>query len=74
MTIVFVPSLIALLLSKADEKGSPLTELEVLDIRDNATAIYVDAEAPLSMSESRGYRDIDPENCWAEWLAFMSEG
>lgn len=51
MTIVFVPSLIALLLSKADEKGSPLTELEVLVIR-----------------------DIDPENCWAEWLAFMSEG
>ncbi|MBB3307113.1 hypothetical protein FHW71_003701 [Enterobacter sp. Sphag1F] len=43
MTIVFVPSLIALLLSKADEKGSPLTELEVLGIRDNATAISVDA-------------------------------
>ncbi|KNC11539.1 hypothetical protein AC790_13285 [Pantoea sp. RIT-PI-b] len=73
MTIVFVPSLISLLLSKAEEKGSPLTEEEVLVIRDNATAISVDAHTALSMSESRGYRDIDPEYCWAEWLAFRSD-
>lgn len=73
MTIVFIPSLISLLISKAEEKGSPLSEEEVLNIRDTATAIRLDAEAALSMIESRGYQDIDPENCWDEWIAFRKE-
>lgn len=73
MTIVFIPSLISLLVSKAEQKGSPLTEGEVLDIRDNATAIILDGEAALEVTERRGYRDIDPENCWDEWLAFRGE-
>lgn len=73
MTIVFIPSLISLLVSKAEQKGSPLTEDEVLDIRDNATAISLDGEAALGVTERRGYRDIDPENCWDEWLAFRGE-
>ena len=31
-----VPALVAVLLNKESEKGSPLTEQEVLEIRDNA--------------------------------------
>ena len=73
MTIVFVPPLIALLLSKEQEKGSRLTEEEVLSIRDDATAIIVDTEVALKMAEDRGYRDIDPDNCWAEWCNFKGE-
>ncbi|WP_343463523.1 hypothetical protein [Pantoea sp.] len=70
MTILFVPSLISLLVSKAEDKGSPLTEQEVLDIRDNATAIVTDPEGILAVAERRGYQDIDPEHCWEEWLDF----
>ena len=73
MSIIFVPPLITLLLSWESEKGSPLTEDEVNSIRDDATAISLDSETALAMAESRGYRDIDPENCWAEWLAFRSD-
>lgn len=69
MSIVFIPPLIALLLNKEREKGSPLTEDEVNNIRDNA-AISLDREAALAMAESRGYRDINPENCWEEWIEF----
>ncbi|ADU69472.1 conserved hypothetical protein [Pantoea sp. At-9b] len=74
MSIVFVPPLIALLLSKETEKGSPLTEDEVNSIRDNATAINVDSDIALAMAESRGYRDISPDNCWSEWSDFRNEG
>lgn len=70
MIVLFIPSLISLLVSKAEEKGSPLTEEEVLAIRDNATAIVTDAEGVLAMAERRGYQDIDPEHCWEEWLDF----
>lgn len=73
MSIVFVPPLITLLLNKENEKGSPLTEDEVNNIRDNATAIRLDSEAALAMAESRGYRDINPENCWAEWSDFRKD-
>jgi len=68
--VLFIPSLISLLVSKAEEKGSPLTEEEVLAIRDNATAIITDAEGVLAVAERRGYQDIDPEHCWEEWLDF----
>ncbi|WP_029568909.1 hypothetical protein [Pantoea ananatis] len=73
MTLLFIPSLISLLVYKAEEKGSPLTEEEVLGIRDNATAIVTDAEGALAMAERRGYQDIDPENCWTEWLNFNKQ-
>lgn len=73
MSIIFIPPLITLLLNRECEKGSPLTEDEVNSIRDDATAISLDSETALAMMESRGYRDIDPENCWAEWLAFRSD-
>jgi len=68
--VLFIPSLISLLVSKAEEKGSSLTEEEVLAIRDNATAIVTDAEGVLAVAERRGYQDIDPEHCWEEWLDF----
>jgi len=61
MNIVFIPSLISLPASKAEEKDSPLTEAEVLDIRDNATAIIMGTEAALSVTERHGYQGINPE-------------
>ena len=65
--IVFIPALAPLLLRAEQLKGQPLTEAEVLRIRDHAICATVSREAAARLEEERGYRDIDPENCWAEW-------
>ncbi len=64
---VFVPALVALLVHAEDEKGKPLTKDEVYAIRDSGACIMMDAGDAHKMDESRGYRDIDPENCWHDW-------
>jgi len=73
MSIVFIPALIPLLTKIENEKGSPLTEQEVSSIRDNAVTIEVPRDVAFAMTECRGYFDINPENCWAEWRAFRGE-
>jgi hypothetical protein len=70
LVIYPVPSLVATLLNIEKTKGSPLTEQEVIDIRDNCPAISVSPDVARRMDESRGYRDIDPENCWEEWQTY----
>lgn len=64
---VFIPALIVLLVHSEDKKGSPLTQEEVLAIRDNATCIMMQLDDSRKMDEQRGYADIDPEDCWYEW-------
>jgi hypothetical protein len=65
----FVHSLAFQLENAERQKGSPLTYDEVIRIRDNAICVMVSEESLRAMEESRGYRDIDPENCWNEWQA-----
>lgn len=65
--IVFVPALAPLLLRAEQLKGAPLTEHEVLRLRDHATCVTMTPEQATHLEDSRGYRDLDPENCWAEW-------
>ena len=67
LIIYISPSLIATLLNRERAKGSPLTEEEVIQIRDNCPAIALTQEDARRVDESRGYLDIDPENCWEEW-------
>ncbi len=67
LTPVFVPPLAALLTREESEKGRPLTEAEVLAIRDEAVCIMVPNEKIPQLDEARGYVDIDPRNCWADW-------
>lgn len=67
LCLVFVPAFVALLKAVEDRKGSALTEPEVLEIRDNATATAVPFSVAFTMEEERGYRDIVPEECWKEW-------
>lgn len=62
-----VPSLVAVLLNRERAKGSPLTEEEVRHIADNCQAIMMLPDIARLMDKQRGYRDIDPENCWQEW-------
>jgi hypothetical protein len=64
---VFMPTLAALLMNREQEKGAPLTEAEVLEIRDTAIVMMMPESQADAMNDARGYLDIDPENCWQEW-------
>lgn len=73
LCLVFVPALVAVLLNAETTKGMPLTEAEVLDIRDNAACIALPVEVALSMENERGYRDLVAEDCWAQWQQYRRE-
>lgn len=64
---VFMPALVVLLVHAEDKKGTPLSKEEVFAIRDKALCIMMDVADAQKMNESRGYADIDPENCWYDW-------
>jgi hypothetical protein len=67
LVILPIPSLVAILLSREEAKGSPLTEAEVIAIRDACSSVAVPADAVAAIEEARGYQDIDPEHCWEQW-------
>jgi hypothetical protein len=62
-----MPSLVATLLNRENAKGCPLTEEEVINIRDSCPSVAVPPEVAEKIDEERGYKDINPENCWEEW-------
>lgn len=68
-----VPALVAVLLAKEKEKGEPLTRGEVENITVRAECIAMPRDVRVELDESRGYRDIDPENAWEEWLEARKE-
>ena len=70
---VFLPALSTVLIATEDKKGQPLDEAEVLEIRDSATCIMMEQSDAAKMAESRGYLDIDPENCWYDWQMLRRE-
>lgn len=63
-----IPALAVLFLELEKEKGSPLTEEEILHHRDTCTSMMLRLSEKRSLEQNRGFRDIDPENCWEEWL------
>ncbi len=63
---VFIPSLSNVLLLEEDNKGMPLSQSEVISIRDNASCIMMSLNGAIKMEESRNDY-IDPENCWYDW-------
>ncbi len=67
LCLVFVPALVAVLTAAEDRKGSPLTEAEVCNIRDQAVCITLPFSVARDMERERGYPDIVAENCWSEW-------
>jgi hypothetical protein len=67
LTPVFVPPLAALLARAESVKASRLTESEVLRIRDGASCVMMNPEDANKLIETRGYRDVNPESCWADW-------
>lgn len=73
LVLTMVPALVAILLNREDAKGSPLTEEEVIAIRDSAACIALPATVAAEVAKRRGYDDIDPEGCWEQWQAARSE-
>lgn len=70
---MFVPALSAILLAAEDKKGEPLTHDEVIATRDNAACIMMTSADADKMADSRGYDDLDPENCWYDWQMLRRE-
>lgn len=64
---VAIPPLIVILKHSEEEKGSPLTEDEVLRIRDSAVCLDMPLSMKLAAAESRGYDDLDLEHAWEQW-------
>jgi|GEM_PF-345196 hypothetical protein len=73
IVIVFIPSLGETLQYAQQEKGAPLTESEVLKIRDEAACITMEREDAIKGTQGRGFIDVDPENCWTDWHRFLSD-
>lgn len=69
---VFIPSLAAVLINHERAKGQPLTEAEVLTIRDKCAVVMLQRPDADALATRRGYLDIDPDRCWPEWLALRS--
>jgi hypothetical protein len=70
---VFMPALVVLLLRAEQSKGEPLTEDEVLAIRDGANCVMMPSAQAKKQEETRGYPDVDPENCWEDWQQMRLE-
>jgi hypothetical protein len=73
LVAVFMPALVEVLAHEEANKGEPLTEEEVLAIRDQAVSITLKYSQAQAMESKRGYPDIDPDNVWKEWQAVRSE-
>ena len=67
LVIYPMPSLVATLLNREQTKGSPLTEAEVIEIRDSSPSVAVPIDVAEKIDAERGYKDIDPERCWEQW-------
>ena len=67
--LVPIPSLVSTLLKMEmeNQKGEPLSKVEVLEIRDNCTCINMTEKQYQELCHERGYSDICPESCWDDW-------
>ena len=68
-----MPPLVSILLRHERDKGAPLTEAEVIAIRDTSIAIMLRESVAIELARNRGYEDIDPEQCWSEWQRVRAE-
>ena len=64
---VFIPPLARLLADAEAARGCRLTEPEVVGIRDVGYCVMMPIAEALEIERLRGYHDVEPENCWADW-------
>jgi hypothetical protein len=67
LCLVFIPALVTLLYHAEKTLGIPLTEAQVLAIRDDAHCIALPSRMAAGLEKERGYPDIVAEQCWPEW-------
>lgn len=67
LCLVFIPPLVTLLYRAEQLNGAPLTEKQVLAIRDEASCVSLPSSVAAEGEKARGYPDIVAENCWQEW-------
>lgn len=67
LVVVPLPPLVTVLAWHETQKGAPLTEEEVLEIRGKAICMTMPRSQAAAMAAARGYDDIDPERAWEEW-------
>ncbi|GAA1726184.1 hypothetical protein [Aeromicrobium alkaliterrae] len=73
LVLQFIPALVAILLNAEREKGSPLAEEEVLEIRDGATCMRLPRSSAEAVAAQRGYDDLDPERVWEQWQSVRTQ-
>jgi hypothetical protein len=69
LVLLFIPSLAALLARAEELKGSPLTEEQVIRIRDASQVIVSPPQPTAAVEQRREYADVDPANPWESWQA-----
>jgi hypothetical protein len=68
---VYLNPLLMMLVAAEKNKGSPLTEQEVLAVRDSTVSIEMEASKAAifyaSLDAQVPVHRLDPDNLWAEW-------
>ncbi len=64
---VFIPPLASLMAAAEAKLNRPLTPDEAEGIRDGAVCMMMQEQDAQAMHASRGYRDVEPEDIWADW-------
>lgn len=67
LALVFMPSLAALLGYAEELTGAPLTQEQVVRVRDAALAVVTQVQAAAAVEQSRGYADVDAAQPWESW-------
>jgi hypothetical protein len=72
LTLLFMPSLAALLERAEQLKGAPLSEDQVSRVRDAAQAVVTQADVAAAVVAQRGYAEVDPARAWESWQALRA--
>ena len=67
LVIVPMPPLVTVLLYHEKQKGEPLTEKEVLSIRDQVVCMTLPYSQATQLAQKRGYEDMRLEHAWDDW-------
>ncbi len=73
LVLVFMPSLAALLGHAEELAGTPLTEEQVVRIRDAAVVVLTRPQPAAAVEARRGYAEVDATRPWESWQALRSE-
>ena len=66
----YIPALVALLTRAEELAKRPLSESEVLRIRDNAEKVSQPLSAMPALLQQRGYHDLYAPDAWKEWQLY----